>query len=226
MTINNYGSELQIEGDLVEKLINAATNPRDKALVALLGRAGLRASEGIKLKTDDVDFQNGTLTIIHQKEKSKLKCPKCGDNLGKRHIFCPGCGNKVDKAVREKIEMQRRRTIPIDRDTLRTIHEYLEWRRKFNYLGEMVFPISRQRCWQLLKKLGRRAGIEGLHPHSLRHFLATQWVSKGLDVRKLQLYLGHENINTTMQYVDASFEQLRSEYSKLWDDNETEKTKK
>jgi integrase/recombinase XerD len=68
-----------------------------------------------------------------------------------------------------------------------------------------------------VEKLGRRAGIKGLHPHSLRHLLATTWVNKGLDVRKLQLLLGHASISTTMEYVDSSFEQLRSEYEKLWE---------
>jgi len=65
--------------------------------------------------------------------------------------------------------------------------------------------------------------MKGLHPCSLRHFLATTWVGKGLDVKKLQILLGHVNISTTMGYVDSSFEQLRSEYEKLW---ETEKDEK
>jgi integrase/recombinase XerD len=79
----------------------------------------------------------------------------------------------------------------------------------------------------LIEKLGRRAGIKGLHPHSLRHLLATRWVNKGLDVRKLQILLGHANIGTTMEYVDSSFEQLRSECEKLWEikEDETAETK-
>jgi integrase/recombinase XerD len=140
--------------------------------------------------------------------------------LGKRHLFCPGCGNKVDKAIREKVEQRRQRTIPIDRDTLRLLDEYLQWRRKFSYRGPLVFPFSRQRGWQIIEKLGRRAGIKGLHPHSLRHFLATTWVAKGLDVKKLQILLGHASISTTMEYVDSSFEQLRSQYDKLWETKE------
>jgi len=80
-----------------------------------------------------------------------------------------------------------------------------------------VFPFTRQRGWQLVEKLGRRAGIKGLHPHSLRHLLATTWVGKGLDVKKLQVLLGHASIATTMEYVDSNFEQLRSEYEKLWE---------
>jgi len=215
--------DLNLEPEQVETLIAATTNPRDRAFIALLARTGIRISECIELKTSDIDSKRGTLTIVHLKERLKLKCPNCGEILGKRHLFCPGCGNKVDQAIREKVDQRRQRMIPVDRNTLRLIDEYLQWRRKFPYQGSLVFPFSRQRGWQLVEKLGRRAGIKGLHPHSLRHLLATTWVGKGLDVKKLQVLLGHASIATTMEYVDSNFEQLRSEYEKLWESKEDER---
>ena len=211
-----------VDGEQLQKLISAATNLRDKAFIAVLARTGVRISEAIQLKTSDIDFERGLLTIVHLKEKSKLKCPHCGESLGKRHLFCPSCGSKVEQAVREKVEQRRQRIIPVDSTTLASLQNYLEWRRSFPYRGPLVFPFSRQRGWQLVEKLGRRAGINGLHPHSLRHLLATTWVSKGLDVKKLQVLLGHASIATTMEYVDSSFEQLRAEYEKLWESKEDE----
>ena len=159
---------------------------------------------------------------MHLKEWAKLKCPHCNDILGRRHLFCPNCGKKVDQAIREKVEQRWQRTIPVDSVTLWLIKEYLEWRLKFPYRGPLVFPFSRQRGWQLVEKLGRRIGIKGLHPHSLRHLLATTWVAKGLDVKKLQVLLGHTSIATTMEYVDSNFEQLKSEFDKLWKTEEDE----
>jgi len=206
-----------VEPGQIEKLISACSNPRDRAFISLLARTGIRISEAIELKTSDIDFQRRVLTILHLKERSKLKCPHCGESLGKRHMFCPGCGNKVEQAVREKVEQRRQRIIPVDSTTLASLQNYLEWRRSFPYRGPLVFPFSRQRGWQLVEKLGRRAGIKGLHPHSLRHLLATTWVNKGLDVRKLQLLLGHASVSTTMEYVDRSLEELRVEYEKLWE---------
>jgi integrase/recombinase XerD len=200
-----------------KKLVDTAGNPRDKAFIAVLERSGIRISEAIQLKESDIDFERGTLTIVHLKERLKLKCPHCKDNLGKRHIFCPCCGNQVDQAIREKVQQRRQRIIPVDRNTLRLLDEYLQWRRQFPYRGPLVFPFTRQRGWQLVERIGRRAEIKGLHPHSLRHLLATTWVAKGLDVKKLQVLLGHASIATTMDYVDSSFEQLRSEYDKLWE---------
>jgi len=213
-----------VEPGQIEKLISACSNPRDRAFIALLARTGIRISEAIKLKTSEIDFQRRVLTIVHLKERSKLKCPHCGEILGKRHLFCPSCGSKVDKALREKIEQRRQRMIPVDGDTLRRIDEYLQWRREFRYRGPLVFPFSRQRGWQLCEKLGRRVGIKGLHPHRFRHLLATTWASKGLDTKKLQLLMGHANISTTLEYVDSSLEQLRSEYEKLWESKEDEGT--
>ena len=210
-----------------KRLIAAAATPRDKAFVSTLAKTAIRISEATQLKESDIDFKRGTLTVIHLKERLKLKCPNCGGILGKRHLFCPRCGNKVDEALREKVEQQRQRMIPVDHDTLRLLDEYLKWRRKFPYRGPLVFPFTRQRGWQLIEKLGRRIGIKGLHPHSLRHLLATTWVGKGLDVKKLQVLLGHASIATTMEYVDSNFEQLRSEYEKLWEmkEDETAETK-
>ena len=213
-------------GSELEKLIAVAKTPRDMAFTSTLGKTGMRISEAIQLKVTDIDFKRGTLTIIHLKERLKLKCPNCGDLLGKRHLFCPGCGKKVDQATREKVEQRRQRVIPVDPDTLRLLEEYLKWRRKFPYRGPLVFPFTRQRGWQLIEKLGRRAGIKGLHPHFLRRLLATKWVAKGLDTKKLQVLLGHASIATTMEYVDSNFDQLESECNKLWESEEDEEQSK
>jgi len=210
----------------IDKLIAVAGNPRDRAFISTLGKTGMRISEATQLKVTDIDFKKGTLTIVHLKERLKLKCPNCGEILGRRHLFCPCCGNKVDQAIREKVEQRRQRVIPVDPDTLRLLDEYLRWRRQFPYRGPLVFPFSRQRGWQIIEKLGRRAGIKGLHPHSLRHLLATMWVSRGLDTKKLQVLLGHASIATTMEYVDSNFDQLKSEYGKLWEAKEDEEQSK
>ena len=146
-----------------EKLIAAAPNPRDRAFVSLLLKGGPRISEAIQIKVDDIDFHRGTLTIVHLKGRAKLKCPYCGGILSKRHLFCPSCGNKVGQAIREKIEERRQRTIPVDAATLALVKEYLRWRRRFPYHGPLLFPFSRQRGWQLIKRIGQRAGIKDLH---------------------------------------------------------------
>jgi len=213
--IRHSVADLEFE-EVHRRLVDCGRNPRDKAYASTMCTTGMRATESIRFEEDHIDFERGTLTIVHLKQKSKLKCPGCGGILGKRHLFCPSCGKKVDNAIREKVEQRRERVIPLDGETLDLLRCYLEWRHQFPYRGPLLFPFSRVRGWQLVRKIGRRAGIEGLHPHSLRHLLATTWVAKGLDIKKLQLMLGHASIATTMEYVDSNFEQLRNEYDKLW----------
>ncbi len=71
------GLKAYFESAEVERLIAAATNPRDRAFIALLARTEARISEAIQLKVSDIDFERGTLMIVHLKERSKLKCPHC-----------------------------------------------------------------------------------------------------------------------------------------------------
>lgn len=59
----------------------------------------------------------------------------------------------------------------------------------------LVFPISRQRAWQLTKK------YLGGHPHQLRHSFAVNWLRSDGDVVTLSRILGHSKIQTTMEYL-------------------------
>jgi len=129
--IRDLRAYLEGQANLLERLIAAASNPMHKAYISLLGRAGVRVSEANQLGVDHIDFERRTLTIVHLKERSKLKCPNCGETLGRRHLFCPSCGNKVEQAVREKVEQRRQRIIPVDSTTLALLRGYLEWRRRF-----------------------------------------------------------------------------------------------
>jgi integrase len=197
-------------------LIDAAQNPRDKAFASTLFRTAINISEATQFKVTDIDFEKGTLKVGRLKTRVKLKCVKCGELLGKRHPFCPACGNRVDQATCEKVEQQRQRVVPVAPDTLRLLEEYLKWRCKFPYRGPVVFPFSRVRGWQIIRKLGRRAGIKGLHPSSFRQMFITRWMASGLDSKKLQILLGHA------RYIDSNFEQLRSECKKLWESTDDE----
>lgn len=60
---------------------------------------------------------------------------------------------------------------------------------------DRVFPITRQRAWQLTKKY-----LDG-HPHQLRHSFAVNWLNNGADIVILHRILGHSKIQTTMEYL-------------------------
>jgi integrase/recombinase XerD len=207
--------------ELPEKLIEATTSPRDEAFISLLGRVFIRITKAVQIKLNDIDYEKEALSINSLREQINLRCLNCNEKLAKQHLFCPTCGNKVAKPLKENIEQRHQRVIPIDRGTLKSIEQYLEWRRRFPYRGELLFPFTRQRGWQLVERLGRRIGLRGLHPESLRHLLATRWVNKRLDVKILKYLLGYTN--TAAQPPNFSFEQVKREYKKLWETGQDEK---
>jgi len=67
----------------IAKLERVAKNPRDKLIIPLLFRLGCRISELLAIKTSDIDFDRGTVTIQHLKSRTKLACPRCVTALNK-----------------------------------------------------------------------------------------------------------------------------------------------
>ena len=75
---------------------------RDRLLIRLLFRLGCRVSEILALKVNDIDFERGTVTVLHLKMRIRLSCSKCKARLGKRHQFCPECGEEVSEAQKRQ----------------------------------------------------------------------------------------------------------------------------
>ena len=65
------------------------------------------------------------------------------------------------------------------------------------FVSQKRSGISRQLAWMIVKNYAETAGITSLSPHGLRHAFATHLVNHGVDLRAVQLMLGHANINTT-----------------------------
>ena len=92
-----------------------------------------------------------------------------------------------------------------------------QWRRRGD--AEAVFlnvrggRLTRQGAWDVLKRHGRRVGLDGkLSPHVLRHSCATHMLDHGADIRAVQELLGHASISTTQVYTLVSTERLWEVY--------------
>ena len=88
-----------LEPNEVDRIEQAAECLRDKLLVRLLARLGCRVSEAIGITVSDIDFEQGTVTIVHLKRRIKLSCPNCKARLSRTARFCPGCGSLVEQAI-------------------------------------------------------------------------------------------------------------------------------
>jgi len=214
-----------LELDEVEKLEAEAAYMRDRLLIRLLFRLGCRISELLSLNVQDIDFKNETINIAHLKTRLNLSCPECSTKLARSHKFCPGCGISVEKPVAKALEKERKRVIPIDRESLDLLEDFIINDRTKDF----IFQITPGRAFQIVKECAEKAGLPMLihpesgkkhhiSPHKLRDAFAVYAVKvddSGDGLRMLQYHLGHQNINTTMKYRKLSGAEHKEWYDKI-----------
>jgi integrase/recombinase XerD len=220
-----------LEPEEIAEMEKAAGNLRDKLLIRTLFHLGSRISEDLGIEVENIDFSQGTVTIQHLKVRIKLACPECGARLGKRHSYCPECGNKVNQSVTREGEHRRQRILPIDKETLAMLKEYIERGGPVLKNGKrLIFGINRHRAWQIVKECAERAGlpklvnpetgkVHNVSPHRLRDGFAVNAMKlddSGDGLRMLQEHLGHQSFNTTAKYRKVAGEEHRHWYNKLW----------
>jgi len=215
-----------LEPEDVKHLEEAAVTSRDRLLIRLLFRLACRISEALAICVGDVDFTRGTITILHLKRRAKLSCTRCRARLGKRHHFCPECGEETSATATQQLEHRRVRTLPLDSDTLNMLANFIETEAKTN----LIFDINRHRAWQIVRDCSRRAGlpdlvnpetgtVRGISPHRLRDAFSVHAMKlddSGDALRLLQEHLGHASFNTTAKYRKVAGEEHRRWYNHLW----------
>ena len=219
------------EWEELERMERAATNLRDRLLVSLLYHEGCRVSEALALEVGDVDFDQGTVTIKHLKTRLKLACPHCTAKLARSHTFCPRCGRHVKETVVRQEEHRKLRTLPLHKDTLHLLKEFV--RRGGPVKGDgkrLIFGINRHRAWQIVKECAEKAGlpklvnpetgrVHNVSPHRLRDAFAVHAVKlddSGDGLRLLQEHLGHASFNTTAKYRKVAGREHEEWYQRLW----------
>lgn len=149
--------------DQVEQLEGITTNLRDRLLIRLLFHLGCRVSEALAIGVEDIDFSNGTIMIKHLKRRVRYNCPECKTSLAARHRYCPGCGVEITSAQQSEMEHHRQRSLPIDRETLGLLDNYItRGGAIFRNNKRLIFGINRHRAWQIVKECAERAGLPNL----------------------------------------------------------------
>ncbi len=104
---------------------------------------------------------------------------------------------------------------PIAGDELRAIKRYLATRADalpWLFVSERGQPLTRQAVSYLVAKAAARAGLPGVHPHTLRHSCGFALADKGHDLRLIQDYLGHRDPKHTVRYTRVA----GSRFEGLW----------
>ena len=159
---------------------------RDKAMLELLYATGVKVSELITLKTNEI---NTALKYIRVVDKERERLVSFGEPA---------------KSALEKYLTEARPNLISKPE----FENYLF----LNYAGE---PMTRQGFWKIIKNYGDMAGFDvGLTPHVFRHSFAAHMVENGADLKSLQELLGHADISTTQVYSGFANERLSQVFEK------------
>ena len=175
----------------VEKLLRSPNTGqvlglRDRAMLELMYATGLRISEIINLKLEDLHLTMGTLQTLGKGHKERIV--PVGDEAIK-------WVNRYLEEARPKLLKQKR-------------SNYLF----LNFHGN---NLTRQGVWKNLKAEVRKAeNKKNITPHTLRHSFATHILENGADLRIVQELLGHADISTTQIYTHLSNKQLADIYNR------------
>ena len=175
--------ELLLKGPNVREIAGR----RDKAALELMYATGMRVSEIINLKMDDVNMGVGFV--------------KCFGKGGKERIVPFG------RLAKESISQY------LDKSRPELLRKKVS---NFLFLTRLGKPMSRQSFWKIIKKYAKAENIKkNITPHTLRHSFATHVLERGADLRILQEMLGHADISTTQIYTHVNKERLKSIHQKF-----------
>jgi integrase/recombinase XerD len=159
---------------------------RDAAMLELLYATGLRVSELIKVRLDDLVMDAGFLRTVGKGSKERIV----------------PFGDAAREAIVKYLEGGRPE-LGKDADP----HLFLSRRGR---------PMTRQSFWMKIVRYAREAGIgTHISPHVLRHSFATHLLENGADLRSVQMMLGHADISTTQIYTHVSRARLQRMYEQF-----------
>jgi len=170
--------------DALLKVLDSLDSPigmRDAAMVELMYASGLRVSELVNLRLNQIDLNANYIRVLGKGSKERI-IPF--------HDF-------ASKRISSYLTHARPALLGLNNSP-------------FLFVTSRKKPLSRLRFWQILKSLASKAGIdpEEVHPHIIRHSFASHLLSRGADLRIIQTLLGHSDISTTQIYTHIQRERL------------------
>ncbi len=157
---------------------------RDRALLELLYATGMRASECLALRIEDVNLATGYVVPTGKGDRQRL-VPVGAQALHWARAYLTTARPSLVRRA--------------DPGTL--------------FVNRAGRRLSRQGLWGIIKKAARRAGVRStVSPHTLRHSFASHLLERGADLRSIQAMLGHADISTTQIYTHLPSSAVRAMY--------------
>jgi integrase/recombinase XerD len=161
------------------------TGLRDQALLEVLYATGLRVSELVGLTLKQLDLRRGVVRPLGKGGKDRV---------------VPMVALAVDKVQ-----------LYLDQGRPRLLHGRTS---PYVFINHRGGKLSRQGFWKLLKQYALKAGVKTLTPHTLRHSFASHLLSRGANLRVLQMLLGHADLATTQIYTHLDAVRLKQVHRK------------
>jgi integrase/recombinase XerD len=165
-----------------------ALQARDAAMVYLIYATGVRVSELVTLSLHQIDLQQSYVRVKGKGDKERIA------------PFAPIAGEKLATYL----EKHRAYLAVKNKRPDQTV-----------FLSHRGAPITRKAFWEILKRFASEAEIPStLSPHVLRHSFATHLLQSGMNLRSLQMLLGHSDLSTTQIYTHIAPEHLKKSHKK------------
>jgi integrase/recombinase XerC len=162
---------------------------RDRTIMELFYSSGLRLSELVSLSRNDIDLLNLTIHVMGKGKKQRVV--PITENVAK------WLKNYLDTPFRYENSKKHKKQKDLAAVFL-------------NKWGERITPRSVDRSFkQYLLLSGLSSDIT---PHTIRHTIATHWLENGMDLKTIQIILGHSSLSTTTIYTHVSSKLKRKVY--------------
>ena len=157
----------------INSLINSTKTLKSKLILQLLYSSGLRVSEIVNLKPNDIVFT---------------------ENIG-----------WVRKGKGKKDRM-----FILSKNLIKKLEKFVKKNSSWAYLFSQEKPLTTRNIQKIVQKAAKNANLnKNVHVHTIRHSFATHLLEEGVDIRKIQVLLGHSSLNTTQLYTHISSSQLK-----------------
>lgn len=166
------------------------TAKRDYAILNLFYSSGIRLKELVNLDIKDLDFKRGIAKVL-------------------------GKGNREREAT-------------LTNETIKILQNYLKARQvwkgnksKALFLSRSGSRITKMNIQRNIERYGKESGInKKVTPHMIRHSIATHFLNNGMDIRRIQGFLGHKSLASTQIYTSLISDKQKEEINRLHPQNE------